>query len=113
MDNCEHILSLNVRGLRDNKKRQELFRWLKKHNNGSKSIIFLQETHSDENDLPIWEREWKSKVIMCNGSKNSRGVAVLLPENFSFNISKIQTDNCRPLKDLVKTRPKLASCSNK
>ena len=53
-----NILSLNVRGLRDSKKRREIFRWLKKFHNGMNSVIFLQETHAVEKDKVIWEKEW-------------------------------------------------------
>ena len=88
MSLCEQVLSLNVRGLRDSKKRQQLFRWLKKHNKGSNSIVFLQETHSDESDVVEWENEWSSKIIMSHGTRNSRGVAILLPIDFNFTITE-------------------------
>ena len=74
----EQLLSLNVRGLRDSKKRRELFRWLKHFHNGNKSIIFLQETHATELDKHIWEKEWGSTVILSDYNTNSRGVAILL-----------------------------------
>ena len=87
------ILSLNVRGLRDLRKHQEIFRWLKQHNNGSESIVFLQETHSVENDNKIWQKEWGSEIFMSHGSSNSRGVAILLPLNYTFNILNIISSN--------------------
>ena len=84
--NCVNLLSLNVRGLRDDKKRRELFRWLKKYHNGKKTIILLQETHSSINDQIKWQREWGADILMCHGNKNSRGVAILLPLNTSYDI---------------------------
>ena len=88
------ILSLNVRGLREAKKRREIFQWLKQYHKGKDSIIFLQETHSTALDLTSWERDWGSKVIMSHGTSNSRGVAILLPINYNFEIqnSTVSTD---------------------
>ena len=40
------IASLNVRGLRDNTKRREVFNWLRKKNY---SAYMLQEVHCTEN----------------------------------------------------------------
>ena len=50
MSICKNILSLNVRGFRDTRKRQEVVRWLKQHHNGAECITFLQETHSIPSD---------------------------------------------------------------
>ena len=86
---CNQIVSLNVRGLRDSRKRQEIFRWLKKNSKGE-NIIFLQETHTSEKDVTKWEREWKSKIIMDHGSTNSKGVAILLPSKPNFTIDNVK-----------------------
>ena len=40
------ILSLNVKGLRNNIKQHKIYHWIEE-NNGLNSIIFLQESHSD------------------------------------------------------------------
>ena len=88
-----NILSLNVRGLRDSKKRREIFRWLKRYYNGAKSIIFLQETHSVQQDVKTWEREWGSTIIMSHGTSNSKGVAILLPIKHDFDIESYNCDN--------------------
>ena len=64
------ILSLNVWGLRDAKKRREIFRWLKKFNNGMGSVIFLQETHAVEKDKAIWEKKWGADVYLSNYKQN-------------------------------------------
>ena len=93
MSICKNILSLNVRGFRDLKKRQEIFRWLKQNHAGSECIIFLQETHSVENDDKIWQREWGSEILMSHGSSSSRGVAILLPVNYTFNILNFTSSN--------------------
>ena len=86
MSLCHSLLSLNVRGLRESKKRRETFRWLKRFHNGTNSIIFLQETHTLAKDLSMWENEWGSKIYLSDFKSNSRGVAILLPKNFNFVI---------------------------
>ena len=49
------ILSLNVRGIRDQAKRRSIFLYLKDHNS---KIYFLQETYSQPEDEIIWKNEW-------------------------------------------------------
>ena len=70
------LLSLNVRGIGDNTKRREVFRWLKRYHKGGDSIIMLQETHSTPNSELVWEREWGSKIYFSHGANNARGVAI-------------------------------------
>ena len=50
-----NIGSLNVRGLRDKTKRNEMFTWLK---NKNLSIIFLQETHCTNELEDVWRTGW-------------------------------------------------------
>ena len=69
------LISLNVRGLSNFKKRRMIYTWCKKKNT---DIIFLQETHSTEEVENQWRNEWGAGIIMSNGSSNSRGVAVLV-----------------------------------
>ena len=88
----ENLLSLNVRGLRSAKKRREIFRWLKRYYNGKNSLVFLQETHSTKLDEKIWEKEWGSKILYSHGTSNSRGVAILLPETYNFEILEHEED---------------------
>ena len=62
MNRAVNLLSLNVRGLRDCKKRREIFNWLKTHHQGKRSFQFvlLQETHFADSDNELWETEWGS-----------------------------------------------------
>ena len=58
------MLSLNVRGLSNFKKRRSIFAWCRKQN---ANIIFLQETHSTH--------AWKSECApleLAHGSSNAR-----------------------------------------
>ncbi len=84
------LLSLNVRGLRDNRKRHKLYYWLK-HNNYD--IILLQETHCANNhEISEWSKEWKGQTLWNNGSSNSRGVAILLKHDLKATISDEDND---------------------
>ena len=56
MDSVDLELSLNVRGLRDYRKRRTVFNWLKKHTHRN-AVILLQETHSIEGDERIWKAQ--------------------------------------------------------
>ena len=51
------IATINVNGLRNNKKRELVFNWLvsKKYN-----IICLQETHCSDTDIEQWTSDWKN-----------------------------------------------------
>ena len=50
------IISLNVRGIRDQTKRRSIFTYLKDQ---KAAFYFLQETHSDSNDEAMWQSEWR------------------------------------------------------
>ena len=57
------LIGLNVRGLRDYRKRRTVFSWLKKHTHRN-AVILLQETHSIEGDERIWKRSGEVKSGM-------------------------------------------------
>ena len=86
------ILSLNVRGLRDDRKRREIFHWLKDKHNGKKSFVLLQETHSQISDEDRWRSEWGSHIEYNHGSNNSRGVAILFPLKTETNVLTTKSD---------------------
>ena len=86
------VLSLNVRGLGDSKKRREIFRWLKRFHNGGNSITLLQETHSQESQESIWLNDWGSKIYFSHGMSNARGVAILMPTQYDFEVKELWKD---------------------
>jgi len=51
------LVTINVNGMRDNKKRGLVFNWLvaKKF-----KLICLQETHGVNKDIDRWKSEWKN-----------------------------------------------------
>ena len=81
------ILSLNVRGIRNNKKRLKVFNWLKNHTS-DKAIVFLQETHSTGDIENWWSRQWQHRdlVFFSHGEHNARGTLIAFRENISFEI---------------------------
>ena len=80
--NCDinlKIVSFNVRGLRNHKKRKTLFHTFKK--NGY-DIICLQETYLLKNDMAMIEKEWGSKFHITEGTKRSKGLLTLFSKRF-------------------------------
>ena len=77
------ICSLNVRGLGNKLKRDQVFHWLKEQN---KSIYLLQETHLIAQDKDRWETEWGYKSYFSGNKTNSEGVCILLNKSFTCDI---------------------------
>ena len=69
------LLSLNVRGLGNFRKRRAIFTWCRKQ---KADLIFLQETHATKNCESQWKKEWGSSIMFSHGRTNARGVAVLI-----------------------------------
>ena len=67
------IMTINIRGLRSDKKRKVFYNWL--HNNGGKnSIIFVQEAHCTLSIMSKWSKEWKGQCFYSHGDSNKCGV---------------------------------------
>ena len=69
------VLSLNVRGIRDQIKRRSIFSYLK---NQKANIYFLQETYSERADEKIWTNEWGGELFFSHGTTHSKGVCILI-----------------------------------
>ena len=74
-DNKLCFISNNVKGIQASDKRIKLFEYLRKCviPNG---FVFLQETHSTENDEKQWKDEFKGQLFFSHGRSNSCGVAI-------------------------------------
>ena len=108
-----NVLSLNVRGIGDGKKRREIFRWLKRYHSGGNSIVFLQETHSTTISEHVWQQEWGSKIFFSHGTSKARGVAILMPNKFNFDITELwKDDSGRILALILKTQEKTVNLVN-
>lgn len=68
------VLSLNVNGMNDSRKRRLVFSYFR---NFWRSVIFLQETHSSRGSSALWTLQWCNTVILSENSSNSQGVAIL------------------------------------
>lgn len=77
------LVSLNVRGIGNFKKRRTIFTWCRKQ---KADFIFLQETHSKMDSETCWRNEWGSDIIMAHGTSNSRGVAILVKKDVDCTI---------------------------
>ena len=67
------IVSFNVNGLRNNRKRRTIFP-LK---NEKLDFILLQETHSNHTDGKLWKYEWGGDILYSHGNNYSNDVAIL------------------------------------
>ena len=86
MDSVDlELISLNVRGLRDYRKRRTVFNWLKKHTHRN-AVILLQETHSIEGDERIWKAQWRGEVRYAHGTHNSKGVLIAFKDGINLDI---------------------------
>ncbi len=75
------ISTFNVRGINDNKKRSDLFDWLRKRNI---DICLLQETHCSKELENKWGCEWGYTAFWSSHSGRSRGVAILFKNSFQY-----------------------------
>ena len=87
-----HVATLNVSGLRNDKKRKSVFTWLRSL---GYDVIFLQETHCHlRRDEKRWSLEWDGQSIWSKGTNKSRGVAVLFNRNNIYNFQNVAIDSC-------------------
>ena len=87
-------ITYNVRGIREDKKRREIFHYLAKK---KFQIIFLQETHSTEMSISNWKIEWGTKIWAAHGDNKSKGVVILFARDLKVevhNISQLEDGRC-------------------
>ena len=84
------VLSININGMSEAKKRNKLFDILK---NKNIDITLIQETHSTENLINKWEKEWLGKSFWNSGIvAKSSGVAIVIKKDLNVNVSTILQD---------------------
>ena len=83
------VMSLNVRGLRNQVKRRSIFRFLKDQNY---LFYFLQETYSKPGDEIIWKSEWGGDIFFSHGSTHSRGVCILINPLHGQTVNNLNKD---------------------
>ena len=82
------ILTQNVCGLRDDKKRKEVF-W---YHRSKADIVCFQETHSSPQDEAIWRNQWRGLTFLSHGTNRSKGVFVGVRQNFPMNVISVKID---------------------
>lgn len=83
------IASMNCRGLANAKKRRDVFHYLRMKRF---SIYLLQDTHFDPKLETYIRAEWGYDCFFASHSTSSRGVAILLNNNFDFEVQKVVRD---------------------
>ena len=84
-----NLMSINIRGLNERKKRRSVFRWIKQN---KIDICLVQESYSSAEVENIWSNEWGRKIIFSHGTKHARGVIILLRPGFDIEIENIYRD---------------------
>ena len=84
-----NLISLNTRGLNNNKKRISIFRWLKKEHC---DIAFLQETYSGADNELEWQDDWGGTCLFAHGGKHSRGVLIALRKGLDYKVVSKKQD---------------------
>lgn len=89
LSNALVVLSANVRGLQEKNKCRDVLDYI---NNLNANIICLQDTHWVESDLRKLKAMHNYEYIINGKQTNSRGVAILLRNNFEYKILDIYKD---------------------
>ena len=85
MDGVVKILTLNCRGLNNQRKRRTFFRHFKQQ---KYDIICLQETYIKSSDYDKWKKEWCGQLFHSTGTTHSKGQLILINKHFQgVNIS--------------------------
>ena len=83
------ISTLNVNGLKDLKKRRDIFNFLR---GKGQDIYLLQETHMKQKDTKFVRMLWGYDLYLAGNSTNSNGVAILFNSTFEHKVHKTIVD---------------------
>ena len=83
------VSSVNCRGLQELTKRIDVLDYL---NRLQSNIICLQDTHWTDKDMRHIKSVWNNEIIIHGIRTNARGVAILLKNNFEFEILSQSSD---------------------
>ena len=87
--NSIKLLSANCQGLRNFQKRADVISYFKEK---KANIVCLQDTHLLEEDMMSIKDIWNNEVFINGGKTNSRGVAILLNNNFEHEVLTCKKD---------------------
>ena len=83
------VLSANCQGLQKLDKRRDVLSYFKERN---VNILCLQDTHGVDSDIPTVKEIWGNNCYIHGVKTNSRGVAILLKNNFEYEILEVNKD---------------------
>ena len=83
------IASINCQGLGGKEKRKDVLNYLKQK---KFAIYCLQDTHFTEKEENYIRAQWGYECFFSSHNSQSRGVAILLNNNFEFKLHKIKKD---------------------
>lgn len=78
---------MNCRGLADKYKRNDVFNWFR---NKRFDISVLIDSHCNAENENKWKAEWGNEVIYASVAGDSRGIAILFGNSFSYEIHSIK-----------------------
>ena len=84
------IISVNCQGLGDFKKRKDIFQYYRKT---KCNILCLQDTHFTAESEKDIRYQWGFDAYFSSFTSNSRGVAILLNNNFEYKVIQQRRDN--------------------
>ena len=85
-----HMMTLNVRGLNNRVKRNNIFQWII---DNKCDIAFLQETYCTNKLEPILTSDWGGTCVHnVTSSNHSRGVSILFNQNLPVNVIDVHRD---------------------
>ena len=87
------LVTNNVKGLGNMKKRQNIFKRLKDLVKG-KGIIFIQETHSCKETEIHWKKDFgtENEIYFNSANSSSKGVAIGFCGNLNHSVNKVYSD---------------------
>ena len=85
------VVSHNVNGIGDDRKRREIFNFMKKHTS-SKALVCLQETHSTPKNKKLFEYQWRGKVLFSHGTSSSQGVCICFRYGLDYKLINVISD---------------------
>lgn len=91
-----NIISVNVRGLNSNEKRNKFYIWLEQNRF---DVVLLQETHFIDKYKENYDSRWNSNCIHSfSDSPYSRGVSILFRKELNVDIiNEHKSDDARKL----------------
>ena len=88
MSNEFIVATINVNGISEHWKRREFFYYLHQKNI---DIVFVQESHSTQENERRWSSEFGNKIWFDHGSSNSKGVMILINKKLNITVHNMIT----------------------